>query len=252
MSFLHFTQLDTRLTNKYKKETIIKGEFVPCDKEERGRLLTEILFLSRFWKGEKAVVLYLGSPETIISLASLFPCLKFHLYGYKGPSSRQLIFHEESFGKELAYGWKNTNAILPVYLISYLNKEEQLYYYETIKPREALLQYFPSREEEYCDGFLIKRPWSSSTSLIVQKDKKIYNIDYHQAKEYHDRVIRKEYCYCNLLDGKELPLDENLNNSYDATYEVFVICDYLKKIKEENSVQNVLYLSSYITSKLTV
>lgn len=245
MYYQKFTQFDLQLLPREQHEE--KEENFKW--EERARLLMEISFLSRMWQGEEGIILYLGNDKTVKTLSRFFPCFRFHVYT-SGSSILPLIFHKEEFNEEIAQGWRNTARITSVYLISYLEMEKQERYYSVISPKAALLEFNLQEDINYLDGYVLKKPWSNSLSLLPRNSQKIYGKSYILAHNYHEKIVRKKHLYYNVLTDKKLPITEKLNNTYDASCEVFILRDYLTKLNKKVHAQNIIYLSSLITSCL--
>lgn len=188
-------------------------------KEKKAELLSEIEFLSRFWKGGNSYLIYLSSDlSSLPLLAKLFPSIKFHAYSSREESLTNLIYHKEEFSDELAKGWKNTSALFPVYLISYHSDlVKQRFWYSTIQPNSAFLC-LNEWVQMYLPGFLFVQPGSKRQVMLV-------------PEEGEDKIYKK-------LDGR-INFYQNVTRrkifvphlSFDQAYEEQVLCDYVNKTK---------------------
>ncbi|SPN79027.1 PolyA polymerase reg subunit [Brazilian cedratvirus IHUMI] len=196
-----------------------KSRIERSGEEKKAELLSEMEFLSRFWKGGNAYLVYLSSDlSSLPLLAKLFPSIKFHAYSSKEESSSNLIYHKEEFNDELAKGWKNTRALYPVYLVSYhALLEEQRLWYSFMEPNSAFLCLNES-VQMYLSGFLFVQPGSKRQVMLVPEegeDRAYKNLD--RRINFYQNVTRKKIFASGL--------------SFDQAYEEQVLYDYSNKTK---------------------
>lgn len=209
-----FTDQDFLLPKRMRKSRIERS-----GEEKKAELLSEMEFLSRFWKGGNAYLVYLSSDlSSLPLLAKLFPSIKFHAYSSKEESSSNLIYHKEEFNDELAKGWKNTRALYPVYLVSYhALLEEQRLWYSFMEPNSAFLCLNES-VQMYLSGFLFVQPGSKRQVMLVPEegeDREYKNLD--RRINFYQNVTRKKIFASGL--------------SFDQAYEEQVLYDYSNKTK---------------------
>ncbi|QIN54160.1 2'O methyltransferase [Cedratvirus kamchatka] len=186
------------------------------------RLLSEIEFISRFWKGgDKAYLIYLDTNlSSLPFLAKLFPCIKFHAYSSLEESSGNLIYHKEEFNLDLAKGWKNTRSLFPVYLVSYHEDlEEQKLWYLTIKANFSFLR-LDSSVQKYLTGYIFVQPSKEKQVMLVAEEKEKLYKNLAQRINYYQQVTRKKEFN---MEGETL--------SFDQAYEMQVLYDYINKTK---------------------
>ncbi|SPN78819.1 PolyA polymerase reg subunit [Cedratvirus Zaza IHUMI] len=227
-----FRDEDFLLPNQVSSETLsVSEESISVE------MFSEIEFLSRFWKGENAYLVYVAPQlSSLPFLAKLFPNIKFHAYSSREESSGNLIYHKEEFSDELAQGWRNTRLLYPVYFICYSNLEKERLWHQTIKPVFSFLCLTYTRK--YLSGYLFVQPNDSQQVMLVPEEKeKTYNKNFLQRIAYYHQVTRrKEF----IMEGETF--------SFDQAYRLQVLGDYLNKTKaRKSSPKEVLSLLKELT-----
>nr|WIL02756.1 hypothetical protein Cbor_33 [Cedratvirus borely] len=229
-----FRDEDFLLPNQVSSETLSTSEESISPSTE---MFSEIEFLSRFWKGENAYLVYVAPQlSSLPFLAKLFPNIKFHAYSSREESSGNLIYHKEEFSDELAQGWRNTRLLYPVYFICYSNPEKERLWHQTIKPVFSFLCLTYTRK--YLSGYLFVQPNDSQQVMLVPEEKeKTYNKSFLQRIAYYHQVTRrKEF----IMEGESF--------SFDQAYRLQVLSDYLNKTKaRKSSPKEVLSLLKELT-----
>lgn len=214
-----FTEQDFLLPLQKSK---IFAQEVDDGNVEKAELLSEIEFLSRFWKGGDAYLIYLSSHlSSLPLLAKLFPSVKFHAYSSRKESLSNLIYHKEEFSDELAKGWKNTRSLYPVYLISYHEDlQKQKLWFSLINPNTAFLA-LDERVQTYPTGFLFVQPSNKRRVMLVPEERE---------KSYQSLPLRINF-YQNVTRKREFAG----GLSFDQAYEEQVLRDYINKTKGNDS-----------------
>jgi hypothetical protein len=210
--------LPTRAHEAYENTPLLSSD-------RNVNILAEVEFLSRFWKGENAYLVYVASNlSSLPFLAKLFPSIKFHAYSSKAESSTNLIYHKEEFSYDLAKGWRNTRLLYPVYFICYEDPEKQKLWHLTIKPSSSFLC-LDCKKEKYLSGYLFVQPNNLDQVMLMPEEKeKKYGQSLLQRMAYYQRVTRKKKFN---MEGEIL--------SFDQAYEVQVLRDYLNKTRGKSA-----------------
>lgn len=254
----------------YRKRTI---EFKPpLHWGQRKLLLNEIEFLTQFGNLSK-IVLYIGAADGkhIGLLANMFKKHKFILYDSNEfdnclTSISNIEIKKQLFTDNDINLYKDQNVLmisdirnmpngyiksLPDEMGDDLNidleemvkldMEMQKKWVLEIKPIMSMLKFrlpYKPGKTEYFDGDILFQAWapptSTETRLIVGKDikYKIYdNVEYESIMYRFNRCTRIQPF--ELFD--DLRLDNfNISKSYDLTTEIYIIHEYLKKIKNRD------------------
>ena len=185
------------------------------------KLLSEIEFLSRFWKGGNAYLVYVSSDlSSLPFLARLFPSIKFHAYSSRLESYNNLVYHKEEFSHELAKGWRNTRSIYTVYFISYhRDLEEQKLWHLTMEAKFSFLSLDVS-VKDYLAGYLFVQPSEEKRVMLVPEEGEKSYLDLDGRMAYYQQKVRNRKF---TVQGEVF--------SFDRAYEMQVFSDYTKKTK---------------------
>lgn len=114
--------------------------------------------------------------------------------------------------------------------------------------------------KKYLDGKILRQAYgkskSSETRLMVEEIKfKDYDITKYERKMYyHNKEIRNKLKFLNPINDKNEPIYEKkgLFNGFDDVYFTTLVIQYLRKIKEIPSKENVRKIIDYILQNITV
>lgn len=247
---------------------------------QRKLLLSEILFLTRFWNPQEIpepIIVYAGAaPANHIPLLSqLFPECLFHLYDpqpFHIKNTEKIHLHQKLFTTQEVCQWANRNNIFFISDIRTANAQKQQLqpheetiikdmklqasWYLKMKPVSALLKFrlpYPvgllPRTFRYLDGWIFKQPWapprSTETRLVPNGGIRIWEIKKYESQMfYHNTEIRSTQKY----DHPHCPPE--LLDDFDSVGEMSILADYFRQRKEEPTHEKVVNLSSLITLKL--
>lgn len=220
------------------------------------------MVLTRIGDDVTPVVVYAGAAPGyhIPALASLFPKLEFFLYDVRrfrfGPKEKLHIMRK-NFNDEFAKEWKETGRTvifisdvrnadqhkIDSEVAAQVNMTDQARWVEIMKPAWWSIRFripYPIVEKgekyEYLGGWLMLQPFTKALSMEMRLvgngniERKPYDTrELEELLFYHNRMVRpKKDLFCNVysLDDKKYSAEE-FNHSYDMTYLLYTIDNYL-------------------------
>ena len=226
---------------------------------QRKLLLTEIEFLTNYGLDESYLVIYVGAASCVYLeyLSSLFPDLYFRLYDTKRIPVRQtnrIEIQSEPFSDQLARRYAvDKKKILFICNVRTFGEtsnpdslvmrdmQSQKTWCEVLQPQASLLNFrliLSEQKTKYFQGDLVIEPWASKRTnecrLVVTKTSRSINYDtqkFLNSLQYFHHVDRVQY-YDHDMDSVAT---EGLDHCYDCRAEIFILHEYLTKVKRYHS-----------------
>ena len=242
------------------------GFRVADHKGQRKLLMSEVDYLTRH-SGEGSIIVYPGSApgEHIPLLATLFPSCEFYLYDpapfrvktnhlWNQVKSRVNIF-PQMFKDESARHWVGRARVKSVLLISdirsgspyqeefesevWANMEAQKRWYETIRPKAALLKFrlpytdgTSAVKTKYLAGAVRHQPWAPLTSTegrleVTDGSVTEYDSSAYEQQCFHRNTVAREWQQFD--HGLPLSSVPGLDHCFDCALEIAIWRDYATK-----------------------
>ena len=233
-------------------------------------------------------VIYAGAApgKNVGILNKLFPEITFHLYDPRNvftvKKNEKIFIHVEYFTDQIARKWAGKGVFfwsdirreiagesfeekVHSELMVIGDQEMQLKWHKIIKPRRSMLKFrMPNnhyltdlKNYDYLYGYVMDQPAkpakSRETRLIPVGDESVvWDITkYMERLDYRNSLVRSETKFYNIFDGSEDDNDEGkYDNSFDTTFFLSVLKDYLYFIRKVDDKKNTIELADEIVAIL--